>query len=70
MLGIPLLDDIEKNRLKQYVKVKRMNDWRLTLKYLDYQQAGKIPVGRQCMKWKKEVDEALRIRGTSLIEMK
>ena len=65
MLGIqPLLDGIEKSKLRWYGHVKRMNEERLPRKYLDCQQAGKRTVGWSRKRWKEGVDEALRRRGT------
>ena len=70
MLGIqPLLEDIERSRLRWYGHVKRMDEGRLPRKYLDWQPARKRPVGRPRKRWKEGVDEALRRRGTSLMEV-
>ena len=70
MLGIqPLLEDIERSRLRLYGHLKWMNEGRLPRKYLDWQPERKRPVGRPRKRWKEGVDEALRRKGTSLMEV-
>ena len=56
-------------RVRWYGHVKRMNEGRLPRKYLDWQLAGKRTVGKPRKRRKEGVDEALRRRGTSLIEV-
>lgn len=66
---LPLLDDIEKNKLRWYGHVMRMEEQRKPKKYLIWKPQGKRPVGRPRKRWLEGVATALDKRGTSLLEV-
>ena len=66
---VPLLEDIERNKLRWYGHVMRMTDDRKPKKYLQWRPAGRRPVGRPRRRWIEGVGSALTARGTSLGEV-
>ena len=69
-LGVePLLDTIERSRLRWYGHVKRMNQDMPANKYLEWKPTGKRPVGRPRKRWVEGVEKALGRRGMSLVEV-
>ena len=65
----PLLDEIERNKLKWYGHVMRMGEERLPKKYLLWQPREKRPVGRPRKRWSEGIGVALERRGTTLEEV-
>ena len=66
---VPLIEDIERGRLRWYGHVMRMEEGAKQRKYLEWRPAGKRPVGRPRKRWTEGVDKALQRRGTSLSEV-
>ena len=66
---LPLLEDIERNKLRWYGHVKRMGEEKKPRKYLEWRPQGKRPVGRPRKRWIEGVSSALERRGTSLAEV-
>ena len=65
----PLLQTVERSRLRWYGHVMRMTHDRHAKKYLTWRLVGKRPVGRPRKRWVEGVDAALRRRETSLREV-
>ena len=65
----PLLEDIERGKLRWYGHVMRMEKERKQKKYLMWQPPGKRPVGRPRRRWIEGIDRALERRGTSREEV-
>ena len=65
----PLLQTVERSRLRWYGHVMRMTHDRHAKKYLTWRPVGKRPVGRPRKRWVEGVDAALRRRETSLREV-
>ena len=64
-LGVtPILDIVEKSKLRWYGHVQRMTEDRYPKKVLNWTPQGRRPVGRPRMRWMKGVEEALERRGT------
>ena len=69
-LGVePLLQTVERSRLRWYGHVMRMTEDRHAKKYLSWKPTGKRPVGRPRKRWMEGVDKALKGRGTSAAEV-
>ena len=69
-LGVtPILDIVEKNKLRWYGHVQRMEENRYPKKALNWTPHGRRPVGRPRMRWMKGVEEALERRGTTIDEV-
>ena len=66
---ISILKFVEKNKLRWYGHVKRMNNNRYPNKYLNWTPHGKRPVGRPRMRWIQGIKSALVARGTTLEEV-
>ena len=66
---VPLLEDIERSKLRWYGHVMRMNDESKPKKYLEWRPPGKRPVGRPRKRWIEGVESALEKRGISLREV-
>ena len=67
---VPLLEDIERNKLRWYGHVMRMDDGSKPKKYLEWRPPGKRPVGRPRKRWIEGVGSALERRGTTLREVR
>ena len=65
----PLLIEIERNRLRWYGHVMRMEDDEKPKKYLMWKPDGKRPLGRLRKRWIEGVEAALGNRGTSVLEV-
>ena len=65
----PLLEDIERGKLRWYGHVMRMEEERKEKKYLMWRPPGKRRVGRPRKRWIEGIDRALERRGTSREEV-
>ena len=65
----PLLEEIERIKLRWYGHVMRMTEEKKPKKYLLWKPDGKRPVGRPRKRWIEGVQSALTRRGTSLCEI-
>ena len=65
----PLLEEIERNRLRWYGHVMRMEENKQPKRYLLWKPEGKRPVGRPRKRWMEGVEVALGRRGASLREV-
>ena len=65
----PLMEEIERNKLRWYGHVMRMDESKKPKQYLVWTPEGKRPVGRPRMRWIEGVKTALERRGTSLLEV-
>ena len=66
-LGVePVLDTVEKSRLRWYGHVQRMPADEYPKHYLNWTPQGRRPVGRPRMRWMQGVERALESRGLSL----
>ncbi len=69
-LGITsVLKIIEKNKLRWYGHVQRMEDTRYARKFLEWVPLGRRPVGRPRKRWMQGVEEAAERRGRNLQEI-
>ena len=66
---MPLLEEIERNKLRWYGHVMRMNEDKRPKKYLKWRPEGKRPVGRPRKRWIEGVEAAMERRGTSRREV-
>ena len=66
----PLLEEIERNRLRWYGHVMRMDDNKKPKRYLMWKPEGKRPAGRPRKRWIEGVEVALGNRETSAQEVK
>ena len=64
-----VLKIIEKNKLRWYGHVKRMEDTRHAKKFLEWVPPGRRPVGRPRKRWTQGVEEAAEQRGRKLQEI-
>ena len=65
----PLLEEIERNKLRWFGHVKRMDTEKKPRKFLEWRPTGKRPTGRPRRRWIEGVEAALKRRGTSLREI-
>ena len=65
----PLLEEIERNKLRWFGHVKRMDTEKKPRKFLEWRPPGKRPTGRPRRRWIEGVEAALKRRGTSLREI-
>ena len=65
----PVLITIERERLRWYGHVMRMDESRIPRRYLQWRPQGKRPVGRPRKRWLDGVEEALNKRGTTLAQV-
>ena len=65
----PLLEEIERNKLRWYGHVMRMRGDRKPKKYLQWRPAGRRPVGRPRKRWMEGVQEAVERRGSTMQEV-
>src|SRR6201990_197648 len=69
-LGVlPVLTVVERNQLRWYGHMKRMNEERLPRRLYDHVPLGSRPVGRPRKRWRDAVSEAVRRRGRELAEV-
>ena len=64
----PLLDSIEKGKLRWYGHVLRMEEQRIPKRYFEWTPTCRWPVGRPIMRWVRGVEDAIEIRGSKLHE--
>ena len=57
---VPLIEDIERGRLRWYGHVMRMEGEKKQRKYLEWSHDEKQPVGHPRRRWKEGVDKALQ----------
>ena len=65
----PLLEEIERNRLRWYRHVMRMEGNKQPKRYLLWKPEGKRPAGRPRKRWMEGVEVALGKKGASLQEV-
>ena len=65
----PLLEDIERGKLRWYGHVRKMEEERKQKKYLMWQAPRKRQVGKPRRRWIEGIDRALERRGTSREEV-
>lgn len=65
----PLLEEVERAKLRWFGHVKRMPEERMPRKYLEWKPHGKRPVGRPRKRWMEGVEDGLRRRGVGLAEV-
>ena len=63
------MEAVERNKLRWYGHVQRMNDDQFPRKYLQYRPQGRRPVGRPRRRWMEGVGEALTARGINLADV-
>ena len=64
-----LLEEIERNRLRWYGHIMRMEEGKKPKRYLMWKPEGKRPAGRPRKRWIEGVEAALGNRGTSVQEV-
>ena len=65
----PLLEEIERSKLRWHGHVMRMEEDKKPKRYLKWKPEGKRPVGRPRKRWMEGIEVALNRRGTSLCEV-
>ena len=63
---VDILKLIEREQLRWFGHIKRMENDRYPRKFLGWQPDGKRPVGRPKKRWRENVDSAMRRRGYSI----
>ena len=64
----PLLDSIEKGKLRWYGHVMKMEEQRIPKRYFEWTPTCRRPVGRPRMRWLRGVEDAIERRGSTLHE--
>src|SRR5678815_4452599 len=66
-LGVrPIIECIERNQLRWFGHVQRMEDFRYPRRLLNWRLIGTRPVGRPRKRWKDAVEEAITSRGETM----
>ena len=67
--GTPVLENIERNKLRWYCCFKRTNEEKKPKMFLEWRPPGKRPLNHSRQRWIEGVDNALEKRGTSIKKM-